>query len=322
MEKQQILSLIQDQLTKGVISNADLIQIANNIPPSPSSAPKNLINVFYWIGAIISILGVSVLVIQHWNDIGFGGRLLATLGLSVATYVSGLVFRAPSQRVVSQIMYIISACLSTMATYVLLHEGGVDFSSSVQCVSALSIAFIYGIAFAISKKQILILIVTAFATWAYYAFIFKIFGSIYYDADFITWATMLHGVSYLCIAYGYRSIVSVADQYDSFQQKSIQNVLYGLGAFAILAAGIFVGGSFDLFYIALIFAAFYGSVYVRSGSMLFLAGFFLMAHIIKLTSKYFVDSIGWPVALIITGFLVIAIGYGTFYVNKKFISQK
>ena len=331
MEKQQVLSFIENQLGKGSISKADLIRIANGVSVPDASlgvhggsetASGNIINVFYWIGAIIALLGVGVLVVQHWNDIGFGGRLLVTLGISLATYISGLLLRSSAQRVISQIMYIISAALAPMGVYILLHQGGVVFSSSVQCISALVLAIVYITALSISKKHILTLIVAAFGTWAYYALMFKIFGSNYYDTDFIKWASMVLGASYIFIAYGYRSLIPAKDSYDVAQQGSIQNALYGLGTLAILGAGIFVGGAFDIAFIALIFAAFYGSVYVRSGTMLFFAGFFLMAHIIKLTSKYFVNSIGWPVALIITGFLVIAIGYGTFYVNRKFISKK
>ena len=96
--------------------------------------------------------------------------------------------------------------------------------------------------------------------------------------------------------------------------------IYGFGTLAILGAGIFIGGVFDLILIALIFAVFYGSVYLKSRSMLIFGAIFLMAHIIKLTSKYFVGSVGWPVALIIVGFLVIGVGYMTFYLNKRFMS--
>ena len=83
-----------------------------------------------------------------------------------------------------------------------------------------------------------------------------------------------------------------------------------------------MGGIFDLITIALIFAAFYGSIYLKSRSMLTLAALFLMGHIVQLTARYFVNSIGWPVALIAVGFLIIAIGYGTLYLNKKFIATK
>ena len=98
-----------------------------------------------------------------------------------------------------------------------------------------------------------------------------------------------------------------------------QSVLYGLATIAILGAGIFIGGLFDLILVLLIFGAFYGSVYLRSGSMLILASLFLIAHTIKLTAEYFVNSVGWPVALICFGFVIIGVGYGTLYLNKTFI---
>jgi len=134
------------------------------------------------------------------------------------------------------------------------------------------------------------------------------------------WASMLQSSSFILIGYGYHSLFQSTDLQDEKEKKAVQNVLYGLGTLGILGVGIVIGGLFDLILIALLFGAFYGSVYLKSRSMLTLGSLFLMAHIIKLTSKYFVDSIGWPVALIGVGFLVIGVGYITFYINKKFIS--
>lgn len=217
-------------------------------------------------------------------------------------------------------MFTIAAALAPLGSYVLLKEANIDFSWSSQLITAILLFIVFGTALFISKRNILVLITVGFASWAYYALIMKVFGFDYYDSDFLKWASMLLGASYLFIGYGYRSLWQSTDLQDDKEKKAIQNVLYGFGTLAILGAGIFIGGFFDLLLIALIFGAFYGSVYLKSRSMLTLGALFLMAHIIKLTSKYFVDSIGWPVALIGVGFLVIGVGYVTFYLNKKFIS--
>ena len=189
-------------------------------------------------------------------------------------------------------------------------------------ICALILCVLFGTALIVSKKNILVLITVGFATWAYYAILGNIFSN-YYSSDLFKWASILLGASYICIAYGYQAILpATSDLRDAKERKRIQNVLYGFGTLAILGAGIFIGGIFDLFFIAFIFAAFYGSVYLKSRSMLTFAGLFLMAHIVKLTSTYFVDSVGWPIALIVIGFLVIGVGYMTFYINKNFISHK
>jgi uncharacterized membrane protein len=328
MDKQQTLEFIQRQIATGNISKEDLVKLASAegsgvVPATKEESSRNLINVFYAIGAIIAIIGVIILLVQNWYEIGFVGRVVVTLGISIATYIAGLLLKAKDQRTVSQVMFLISAVLAPLGSYVLLNEAGVEFTSMTQFVTALVLTVVFGTALIISKKNILAIATIGFASWAYYALIFNIFDfDYYYDFDFLKWTTMLLGVAYLLIGYGYRGLWLGDDQAERRERERVQAVLYALGTLTILGAGISIGGGFDLLFILIIFAAFYGSVYLKSRAMLTLGALFLMAHIIKLTAEYFVDSIGWPVALIAVGFVVIGVGYATFYINKKFISLK
>ncbi len=137
---------------------------------------------------------------------------------------------------------------------------------------------------------------------------------------------MFLGVAYILIGYGYKKLAAHKAQIsdgteDEEQISSISNVLYGFGTLAILGAAISLGGIWDFILILLIFGAFYGSVLLKARMMLGLGALFLIAHVINLTSKYFLDSLGWPVALIFCGIAIIAIGYGTVRLNKKYFSQ-
>jgi hypothetical protein len=338
MDKQQIVSFIETQLATGKISREDLLLLADNtIPSSFNTAPvfntgvvetphkdessKNIINTFYGIGAIIAIGGVAVLVGQNWIEIGFTGRTLVTLGISLLTYISAFFLIKPSQRVISQVMFTISCALAPLGVYVLLNEANISFAWPNTFYTALALCVLYGYALWASKKNILVLITIGFASWAYYSLVSKIF-TLDYNSDIFKWAGMLLGFSYVLIAYGYQSISTAIDASDEKEKRVVRNVLFGLGTLGVLGSGIFIGGFFDLIFIAFIFAAFYGSVYLRSQSMLTFGALFLIAHIVKLTSKYFVGSVGWPVALIIVGFLIIGVGYMTYNLNKKYISVK
>src|SRR3989344_2251645 len=145
MDKQQIISLIKSELDAGKISKDDLFNLAREenagtfqtIPgtsrvvssgaPPKADSSKNLIKTFYTIGAIIAIVGVGILLAQNWYEIGFIGRILVTLGISLATYIAGFLLRAPGQRIISQIMFVISAALAPLGSYVLLEETIIDF---------------------------------------------------------------------------------------------------------------------------------------------------------------------------------------------------
>lgn len=326
-----MLSFIQAHLAAGTLTRDDLLSLIGTpvaahapVAAQPAAAKEasswNLIHTFYGIGAIIALIGVAILVAQNWNELGFIGRLLVTLGISLATYAGGISLARPDQRMLSQVLFTISGVLAPLGAYVLVSEAGVNFDANVQAITGGILAVIFGTALYVSRRTILALLTVGFVTWAYYAFIFKIIGFEFYEADLMKWATMLLGASYILIAYGWRSVPSSTDSSIEKEKRAALNVLYGFGTLAILGMGITIGGGFDIFYIALIFAAFYGSVYLKSRPMLIFAGLFLMAHLIKLTSEYFVDSIGWSVALIVAGFMVIGVGYLTFYLNKKFLS--
>lgn len=333
MNKNQIISFIETQLKEGRITREDLMTIGTGAPEG-SSAPmapmspmaaikseetsKNITTTFYGIGATIAVIGAVILIVQHWHDIGFGGRILVTLGISFVCYVGGLLLKGEEHSKLSQVLFTISAALAPIGVFVLLNESKVRYTWETQMMISGALTAIYGTALWISRRNILVLVTSGFATWLYYAVLFDMFGD-YHNSSILKWATMLLGVVYILVSYTYRSLSSIED---SYERESVYNFLTGVGTLAILGAGITIGGAFDVIYIGLLFAAFYASIFLKSRPMLGLGSLFLMAHVIKLTSKYFVGSVGWPVALIFVGFLIIGIGYFTYYLNKTYVSVK
>ena len=62
------------------------------------------------------------------------------------------------------------------------------------------------------------------------------------------------------------------------------------------------------------------SIYVKNKAFLVFGSMFLMGYILKITSEYFAQSLGWPLALVIAGLALIATGYFSFYLNKKYLA--
>jgi hypothetical protein len=320
MEKQQLLSLLQAELRAGTVNQEEIRaligQSSSNIEKQSldgDSSSHKVVNILYTIGAIIAIVGIVILLAQNWMEIGFAGRVLSTLGIALATYIIGFITRASHQSHLSQIMFFISAVIAPIGSFVLLDEAGVDMSLSVNLALALILTIIYTVAYFATRRHILVLVSVGYATWTYFALLLKMFSFGDVPAEILKWATLIAGVAYILIARGYESKES------SSQGRSVSGVLYAAGTLAVLGAGISFGGAFDIIFIALLFAGFYGSIFFKSRGMLLLSALFLMIHIGKLTAEYFADSIGWPVALIFIGFVVIAVGYGTLWLNRKFI---
>lgn len=334
MDKDQVISFIKTQLNAGKITGQDLIDIVGHGSPSPVAVSAqtslartkpswDIVNVLYIIGAVIVIIGVAILAYQHWEEIGLGGRLLVTLGIALIAYISGIIMgRKRDRSTLSQVMFIIAAVLAPLGTYVLLDGMAVAFDSSTQVFVALSLLIIFAVAQFAVRNNVLVIIMVALGTWAYFAALNNIFSQGFFEGDWLEWANLFLGVAYICIGYGYQKLAAHKAQIsDGTEERiSISNVLYGFGTLAILGAAISLGGIWDFILILLIFGAFYGSVLLKARMMLGLGALFLIAHVIKLTSKYFLDSLGWPVALIFCGVAIIAIGYGTVRLNKKYFS--
>lgn len=317
MNKQETLAFIERQIAEGVVTREEVV---NGMPGSVSvdvteNKSHNLINTFYGIGGVIVVIGVIILIVQNWTDIDFVGQMLVTLGIAFITYASALIFKKPEHDKLSQVFFTISAALAPIGAVVFCNEMDIDMSWGTQTIVALIFFVIYLAAyFAAEKghrKSILVFLCTAFATWTYYAVILNMLeGNIQNDwvfvANLMKWATIILGVCYIFL--GSRFV-------------PLRDFFYNVGALGILGAGISIGGFFDVIYIAFIFAAFYGSVYLKSRGMLTLGAMFLIAHIIKITSEHFAGSIGWPLALVFIGFIVIGIGYGTLWINRTYIAK-
>lgn len=332
MEKHQVISFIQSQLAAGSITKADLAALASgeefsNVPyaSGPVAKPadvvghaqRNLINVFYAIGAIIVLTGIVILVAQHWTDIGFAGRLLVTGGIALVAYGAGMFLRSPAQNVLSQVFFTIAAALAPLGVYVVLSQQNIGFGLMHQIFTAVGLAAVFGAAWFLTRRNVLVIFTTFFLTWAYYATIFKSMEGLMYQPHLLTWATIAVGTAYILVGYGYAR--SSAEGEASRENRSVRNLLYALGTLAVLGAGFSLDGFWDLVYIPLLFAMFYLSVFLRTRAMLIIAALYLIAHLVYLTSKYFVDSIGWPIALVICGFIIIGIGYASLYVMRKYL---
>src|SRR3989338_9015238 len=66
--------------------------------------------ILYYIGGAIIFLGISILLWQNWTILGFGTKVLVTLGSGVAAYIVGLLFSRDEQiETVGSAFYLISA---------------------------------------------------------------------------------------------------------------------------------------------------------------------------------------------------------------------
>jgi len=132
--------------------------------------------------------------------------------------------------------------------------------------------------------------------------------------DINLYLTMIIGTCYLLLAHSFRN---------GWNSK-LTEILNFFGALGILSSTfskIYDSLPWQLFFFILVIGGFALSVYVKSRGILVLSTLFLIAYVSYITSKYFADSIGWPISLVILGFIFIALGYVSIKINKKYIQE-
>lgn len=308
MEKQQLISLIKESLENGKLSRADIKEM---ISSEDMPVSKKMSNIFYAIGALIVVIGAVVLISDNWGSIGVVGRVGVTLGLAVITYISAYATRA--RETISQSMFFISAVLAPIGSFVLANELEIMISAGVHVTIAAILFLVFLVSKLILKSRILILVSIAFGTWTYYSLIMWLFSDSMFNAELMKWATIFLGASYIALGYNRLNIEK--------RKNVISSLLFALGAFAIMLSFEMMDGFFNLFFILVVFAGFYSSIFLKSRSVLVLSAIFLVSHLIKITGEYFADSISWPIALILLGFVVIGVGYGTIALNRKYLMK-
>ena len=142
-------------------------------------------------------------------------------------------------------------------------------------------------------------------------------GFVSFDmTDYTAYRFVGIGASFMVLGYAFRVLFT----------KVITPWLYAFGALAVLGGTFALQGFkpdqsafWEIIYPGLVFGAMFIAIFLRSRAVLIFGAAFLVGDIFKLTSEYFQDSLGWPLMLVLAGFLLIGVGYLTFYLNNKYL---
>ncbi|MEX2054790.1 MAG: DUF2157 domain-containing protein [Candidatus Andersenbacteria bacterium] len=281
-----------------------------------------VVEILYAIGGAIVFLGIIILVSQNWNTLSDLTKITVTLGSGLAAYVVGLLFsRYKSLDAVSQAFYLISAVVMPIGLNVTFDIAGLntgDFSLQT-LITALLFAMFFA-SFIVFRKAIFILFSVIFGTWLFFSLTSWLVGTRpeFSELEFYEYRTLLVGLTYILLGYYFAQT----------PYRFMQGWLYGFGVLGFLGAALALGGwspeqnlFWEAIYPGLLFGIIFLSVHVKSKAFLIFGALFLVAYIFKITAEYFQDSLGWPFALVICGLTLIAVGYGTVYLNKRYLGK-
>jgi hypothetical protein len=326
MNKEELLQELSAKISTGEISReeiatrfsfAPMTQTAVIQENSKISSPFSVTKMLYVLGVAIVVIGIVIFVSQIWDDIASFGRITVTLGLGfLITAIGSMLLKSKPDENIGTVFHFIGGMLIPSGALVTLSELNIDF------ISLWPVAFTFGIVFAfylllnsVHKNPILTFFAIANGTAFVYLLVEAIIDEPFYrHEDLFAYLTMVIGVSYLLLAHAFR---------DSWNKK-LSGVLYFFGGTGFLGAAfsqVFDSVPWQMFYFIIVIGGLALSVYMRSRSILVMSTLFLIAHVSYITSEYFADSLGWPISLVILGFVFIGLGYISVNINKKYIAN-
>lgn len=323
--KEEVLQFVREVAAQKVISKAELdaaYDAGSGIIADPSLTKKiGIAEILYYIGGAIVVLGIAILLAQNWGMLGFGAKVLATLGAGVAAYIVGLLFqRDEKTEMVGSAFYLISALVMPIGLYVVFDNAGFDIESfgTQSLISGILFAM-YMSSYLLLRKSVFVVFSILFGTWLFFSLTsFMIGGNPYFDWKFYVYRVLGVGLMYVLLGYSF-SKTGLA---------SLQGFLYSFGILGFLGAALVLGGwepyqnvFWELVYPGLVFGVLFLSVHLKSKAFLTFGTLFLMGYILKITGEYFSSGLGWPLALVIAGLALIGVGYMSISLKKKYLTS-
>lgn len=300
---QDIVSLVKhNQITLEEIAQA------LNAPQTQAGKQSSsvLSKLFGYIGGIFVFAGIGVFISMYWDDFGSAARVIVTLGTGLVAFAMGLVCLADKkyERAATP-LFLMSSLLQSTGILVMLQE----YSSGSDVRHGLLFMAVYmliqqGAAFWVKGRSVL-------------AFSAILFGCIFFANLFDIWDMnekligIVIGTSLLCIAYALNqsrhlaiapfwyfvgSVMSLWSIFESVENSPLEPIYLGASALMIFL-----------------------STYVRSRTLLLVGTISMLLYIGYYTAKHFANTVGWPIALVMIGIVLIAVSSLAVRLNNKYI---
>jgi hypothetical protein len=320
MNKEQLLSLIkaaasQHLLTKDEITEAYQEGI-NNGQINPLSRHIKASDTLYYVGGFIIFLGIVILVFQHWTELHELSRIFLTLVVGIIAFCLGLVLeRLKNLEVLGYAFHIIALLLLPIGLFVTIDVLGFKTVDNGTHTFVSSLMFtIYLLFYLISKKDFSLLSMLLFSTWLFFAGTnYLLNGTPLFGEEFFQYQILTAGVVYLLLG----------DYFRSANKEEFSSVFLGIGVFATLGIGLWLGGwkpnqniFWEIAFPLMSLTAIVTSTYFKNRAFIIFGTIFLMIYILKITGEYFSDSMGWPISLVLAGFMLMGVGYLSFKIGK------
>jgi hypothetical protein len=282
-------------------------------PPSRRAAAPTgqgvLVHVLGVLGGTFVFAGIGVFIALQWSDLNSAARVLVTLGSGVVAFVLAVLgTRDPRFAKAATPLFLAAAVLEPAGMIVAFAEfgSGGDWRWA-SLVTSGTMAAQFGWTFLALDRSTLLFLGILFGT----AFFWTSLDLM--DADG-TLISLVMGASMLLAAVGA----------DRSGRSGITPFWYFAGASAFLY-GFFdmvEGSPLEITFLAAAAGFVYGSVLLHSRTLLAVATLAILAYTAYFTGEHFVDSVGWPLALVAFGLVLIGLSALAVRIDRDYVRPK
>jgi hypothetical protein len=325
--------------------------------PAKKSLSEVAMQVFGYLGAAFIIAGLGVFISQFWDSIGSFGRIFVTLGTGIGLNVLFVRFMHLQTYPKAHFpLYIASVIMQMSGWFVVLYEffpHGDNPQKAILAVALVMTITQCTLFYLFKRSTILACALLMFYTalqalldiigvdveyaslllgasvlsvgawlkrspYAVLAPLFYVIAAIWFNAGLFMVlsdlmrediAATITGISLISLGFGLKQV----------EEDTLTGYAYFVGS-SLLLSGVFDlvnNTSFELLYFGLVICLIYLSTALQSRAILFTSICALLGYIGYYTSNYFVDSLGWPLALVLMGCLFFGVAMMAVKVRKK-----
>ncbi len=329
MDKNYLLQEIKRGLSEGTITSSDLASLSsfstdNSVAEmsgleevKDKSSSNKITEAFFYIGAILIAIGISVVIGENWEALGSFLRVLVTLGTGVIAFITAVLLENRNTNVkISNAIHIIAIFALPLGLNILFYEMGVDIEAlSMQAVLATLMSLIYLPMLFLRKTEVYLVVGTAWALYLLGVITTLLNQNINLNQTLITYEVIFHGAI----------VMTVGNYFSSKMHKGwprFGSILQFFGSITVL------GGFFSFVYGSALYSMVFpllalGMMYlgVRQGQkwVYAVSSIYLTVYLIWLTFRIFPDV---TFALVFSGIIIMLLGWGSFTVQKKYLVRK
>lgn len=294
---------IQSLIDEHHLSKSDIAALFD--APSEEDSGGMLQRIIMYIGGAFIFMGICVYIGIIWDDLNPLSRVIISLGSGFIAFIMGLFCLGDSRYIkASTPLFIIAAAIQPVGLFVFMDE---YLPKSGEVIKAACVVFgfmtIQQITAFIATKRTSLLF---FSLFYFYAFLCVFMNWLQIEAPE---GPLVIGLTALMVSWGVSQT----------EHKPIASFFFFWASILTAAASfdVFGNSAFDVLLIGVAAGIIYLSVIAASRTVLTVGVLSLLAYLGYFTDEYFKNIVGWPVALIIMGFVMIGISVFAVKLGKK-----